>query len=40
MPGNHLIVGLGGTGGRIIREIRKTLATLDERVGDAAFELV
>ena len=40
MSGNHLIVGLGGTGGRIIREIRKSLATLDNRVGETAFEFV
>lgn len=30
MAGNHLIVGLGGTGGRIIREIRKSLASIPE----------
>lgn len=41
MPGNHLIVGLGGTGGRIIREIRKTLAsTPQERLVGTHFEFL
>lgn len=37
MPGNHLIVGLGGTGGRVIREMRKTIATLNGKLNDAKF---
>lgn len=41
MPGNHLIIGLGGTGGRIIREIRKTLAsTPQERLAGTHFEFL
>lgn len=41
MPGNHLIIGLGGTGGRIIREIRKTLAsTPQERLTGTHFEFL
>jgi hypothetical protein len=41
MPGNHLIVGLGGTGGRIIREIRKTLASVpEERLNGTHFEFL
>ncbi|QTN22200.1 hypothetical protein HZ992_18850 [Rhizobacter sp. AJA081-3] len=41
MPGNHLIVGLGGTGGRIIREIRKTLAsTPQDRLAGTHFEFL
>jgi len=41
MPGNHLIIGLGGTGGRIIREIRKTLASApQERLNGSHFEFL
>lgn len=41
MPGNHLIVGLGGTGGRIIREIRKSLASVaQERLNGTYFEFL
>lgn len=41
MPGNHLVIGLGGTGGRIIREIRKTLASVSaERLNGTHFEFL
>ena len=42
MSNNHLIVGLGGTGGKIIRQIRKTIErnkdTKGNSVSDARFE--
>jgi hypothetical protein len=41
MPGNHLIIGLGGTGGRIIRELRKTLASVPaERLAGTHYEFL
>lgn len=35
---NHLIIGLGGTGGKIIREIRKTIATDTSPSREVNFE--
>ena len=42
MSNNHLIVGLGGTGGKVIRQLRKTLERSKDAQGkmptDARFD--
>jgi hypothetical protein len=41
MAGSHLVIGLGGTGGRIIRALRKTLATVpEERLAGCHFDFL
>ena len=43
MSNNHLILGLGGTGGKVIREIRKLLISsghLNYEQGDTKFEFL